>query len=377
MSTLRVEVVRVDEILPHSNADKLELARVADWVCVVGKGQFKAGDSAIYLPIDSVLSEETEAAIFRDSKIKLHHRRVKTARIRGLVSQGLLTDLPRFPSLSTAKVGDDVAGVLGVTKWEPKQDLDLKNAAGAKKKGTRKATNPNFRKYTDLENIKWYGRMALQEGEEVVMTEKIHGSSARAGIVPAVADTWWKKVKKLFGLLPSHEFVFGSRNVQLHNGNPRGVVSYYGEDIWGRWVADYSIANMLSPGEMVFGEIYGDGIQKGYAYGHTNGARRFAVYDVQKDGKWLHHDELTEWCRVRGLPMVPVLYRGPYSKQALDAATNGPSTVCEPHLQPVREGAVVRPVQEREAPGLGRVVLKSVSADFLMLPVNADEEGAA
>ncbi len=370
MSTLRVEVVSVDAVLEHPNADKLELAQVADWLCVVGKGQFKPGDLAIYFPIDSVLSEETEARIFKESKVKLHHRRVKTARIRGTVSQGLLTDVARFPEIKKPTPGLDVAELLGVTKYEPKQDLDLKNGTGAVKKGTKKQSNPHFRKYTDLENIKWYGKMALVEGEEVVMTEKIHGTSARAGWVPAVADTLWKKVLKFFGRLPEYEFVYGSRNVQLQNGNPLKS-TYYGTDVWADWCKKYSIDALLKPGELVFGEIYGAGIQKGYAYGNEfTGERRFCVYDVQYNGRWLSHDELVNFCLVRNLPMVPVLYRGPFVQEALTYSTNGPSTLCDRKLQPVREGCVVRPVIEREAPGLGRVVLKSVSADFLMLPVN-------
>lgn len=372
MSSLKVEIVAVDEILPHSNAERLELARIADWVCVVGKGQFKAGDAAVYIPIDSVLSLETEALIFKDSKVQLKNQRVKTIRIRGLMSQGLLTDTARFPQLAKCKVGDDVAEKLGITKFEPKQDTELKNASGAKK-GTKKQTNPNFRKYTDLEHCKWYGRMALVEGEEVVMTEKIHGTSARAGWVPAVADTLWKKVLKFFGRLPAYEFVYGSRNVQLQNGNPKGITSFYGDDVWAEMCKQYNLVTKLGPGEVVYGEIYGAGIQKGYEYGLRD-HRAFCAYDVQKDGQWLSHVELAQFCAMRGLDMVPTLYFGPYTKEALESATNGPSTLCEATQQPVREGCVVRPIKEREAPGLGRVVLKSVSEAFLTLPVNADEE---
>ena len=90
MNDFRVEVVEVDEVLEHPNADRLEIAKVKGWQCVVGKDSFAAGDKGIYIPIESILPEELEAKIFGTSKVKLSKHRVKTIRLRGAVSQGLL-----------------------------------------------------------------------------------------------------------------------------------------------------------------------------------------------------------------------------------------------------------------------------------------------
>ena len=64
MSDFKVEVVRIKEILEHPNADKLELATIKGWQCVIPKGIYKAGYVVIYIPIDSILPQEIEEKIF-------------------------------------------------------------------------------------------------------------------------------------------------------------------------------------------------------------------------------------------------------------------------------------------------------------------------
>ena len=51
MSELIVEVVEIEDVLEHPNADRLEIAQVKGWACVVQKGLFSRGDKAVYLPI--------------------------------------------------------------------------------------------------------------------------------------------------------------------------------------------------------------------------------------------------------------------------------------------------------------------------------------
>jgi len=58
MSTLIVEVCRIDRVLPHANADALELARIKGWQCVIPKGRYVGGDLVTYIPIDSVIPVE-------------------------------------------------------------------------------------------------------------------------------------------------------------------------------------------------------------------------------------------------------------------------------------------------------------------------------
>ena len=63
----KVEVVAIDAILEHPNADRLEIAQVKGWNCVTGKGVFKPGDKCLYIPIDSVLPADLEAYLFPEA----------------------------------------------------------------------------------------------------------------------------------------------------------------------------------------------------------------------------------------------------------------------------------------------------------------------
>ena len=48
-------IQRIIKIEPIEGADKIELAYVLGWQCVVNKGQFKPMDLAVYFEIDSFL----------------------------------------------------------------------------------------------------------------------------------------------------------------------------------------------------------------------------------------------------------------------------------------------------------------------------------
>ncbi len=362
MSELIVPTVRVQKIYPHTGSDTLDFIEVQGWRCIVKRGSVSKGDWGAYFPIDSVLPEEILKAAFHDAKIFPKEGRVRTVKIRGEIAQGLFLSrdlLPVFPAYP--KEGQDLKEVLGVTKYEPPvKDIPLHMKTGQKK--TRKKANTNFREYTDLQHLKWFTNAFEGVEDDCAITEKIHGSSARFGFVPPVIDTFWKRTKKFFGRIPEYEWVYGSRKVQLQNRR-HGTTSFYGTDIWAKCAEKYKLEERLLGGEVVYGEIYGEGIQKNYAYGLQGDDKRLAVYDVMKDGKFLSHWELQEWCRARELEMVPTLYTGPYSPTVVDLHTHGASVV-HPGTK-VREGCVVRPLTERHSMN-GRMVYKSVSPVFLL-----------
>ena len=111
-------------IEPINGADKIELARVLGWQCVVNKGQFKKYDRAVYFEIDSFLPidprfEFLRASSYKQTDIMGEGFRLKTMKFRGEVSQGLLLPLSLFPEIpEDAPVGADVTTLLGVRKWE-------------------------------------------------------------------------------------------------------------------------------------------------------------------------------------------------------------------------------------------------------------------
>ena len=90
-----VEVI--ESLLPIEGADKIEVAKVLGWECVVKKGEFKVGEKVIYVEVDSVMPELPEYDFLKDRKY-----RVRTIKLRGQVSMGLvlpITTLEKYGKL--------------------------------------------------------------------------------------------------------------------------------------------------------------------------------------------------------------------------------------------------------------------------------------
>lgn len=359
MSTLKVEIKEIEEVLTHPNADRLDLVRLNEWFCVVQKGSYKAGDKCLYFPIDSVLPEAVESVIFPpESKVKLSKGRVKTIKLRGAISQGLVVE-PELFNLESLPIGSDVTEILGVKKYEPPVGLSPQSNAKAVKK---KYVNSNFKKYTSLENIKHYNNV-FKEGEWVIATEKIHGTNFRCGYVPTEANTIWKKVKKFFGALPPYEFVYGSHNVQLQDKKRYGGYYKSVKNVYLEAVEKYNLEKILKSGEVLYGEIYGDGIQKGYTYGCGPGERKMIAFDLMKDGKYVDYIEMKNRFLIAGIDIAPEIFVGMYQFETLKELSKGDSILDS--RQKVREGLVIRPLTEQVC-HMGRKILKLINDDYLL-----------
>ena len=223
-----------------------------------------------------------------------------------------------------------------------------------------------FHGYTDIENIRNFPDV-LRPGEEVVITEKLHGKNCRLGLI---------RVSSAEG--ETFEFMAVSNDVRRKEVDSKGRPS----DFW-RPLTD-AVRNLLrdvSGGErsaILFGELYGSGVQD-MAYGLANGAKGFRAFDIAVDGKYLDYDQKTAALDRFGVELVPHLYRGPFSWEAIEKHTYGPTTLCAPDVAgrfEGREGCVVTPVKERydaDLGGTGRVILKSISADYLARKGGTDE----
>jgi tRNA-binding EMAP/Myf-like protein len=379
MSKLIVEICRVEKVEKHPNADKLSIVTIKGWNCITGLDQYKVGDLVIFCPPDSIIPE----SLIEKHNLEFLRKngRVGTIKLRKVISQGLVLDISDLSPLVKVKEGINVANVLGITKWEPPEanyscqtkretvsqyfvkwvhkEITLRRFI-AKSFGLikdslfkrKKKLNPYFDKYTDIENIKNYPNV-LKDGELVVITEKIHGSNTRYGNLPK-KSTWLNR--KLY------EFCYGSHNIQLC-GN-RGKHCFYGEDLYGRIAERLQLDTKLPNGFVFYGEIYGKGVQD-LTYGLDDiSVQFFDIKDV-KTGKYLDHDKFTDTCRLLQLPVVPVLYYGPFSKEAIKEHTEGTSTVGIVTKGCIREGCVIKPVIER-IEHLGRVILKSISEEYLL-----------
>ena len=124
MSRKLASVQRVWNIEPIEGADKIELAHVLGWQCVVNKDQFQPMDFGVYFEIDSFLPIKPEFEFLRNSSYKKtdimgEGFRLKTMKFRGQISQGLLLPLSMFPEIpSNVETGIDVTEMLGVRKYE-------------------------------------------------------------------------------------------------------------------------------------------------------------------------------------------------------------------------------------------------------------------
>lgn len=117
-------IQRIHEIEPIEGADKIELAHVLGWQCVVNKGQFKPMDLAVYFEIDSFLPIRDEFEFmrgnsYRKTDVMGEGFRIKTMRFRGQISQGLLLPVDLFKEIPTdIELGTDVTDLLEIKKWE-------------------------------------------------------------------------------------------------------------------------------------------------------------------------------------------------------------------------------------------------------------------
>ena len=346
MSTLIVDVCKIINVENHPNADRLDLVTVKGWTCIVGRDNYKVGDLVIYCPPDSIIPEN----LIEEYKLEFLKKcgRVGTIKLRKCISQGLILNIPEGKNW---KEGKEVSKELGITKYEPPVERISLNSG---KQPTKKKRNPLFDKYTDIENIKNYNTV-FKEGDDIVITEKIHGTNFRAGNLSRYKDNLWGKILSL--LFGKYEFIYGSHNVQKTVTNIK--MGFYGEDVYGRMAKKYNLKEIIPEDYIIYGEIYGKGIQE-LEYGMKDIDVMF--FDVKYKGKYLDFGEAKEFFRIRNLRYVPILYYGKYSDAELKEHTEGNSTIA---LNQIREGCVVKSVKEEYTHTVGRKILKSINTEYL------------
>lgn len=349
MSKLVVDVTTISKIRAHGSADRLEIAEIKGWQVCVGKGQFEEGQVVIYFPPDTVLPRFVTDAmnvtnymprVDRDRTYQFRGR-VKQVRLRGEPSFGLVV----LPLSDEWEVGEDVADAYGATKYEPPVRPDG---------GDSEPTHPLFVRYTDIENMRNFPDV-LEEGEEVVITEKIHGTNCRVGMVPEDDGVGSK-------------FIAGSHNLQRKrpddNDGFEANLYWYPFCIESLTTLFYHINTSRGYSQIIlFGETYGKKVQKSHDYGEMTGLQ-FRAFDLYANGNYLDYNDKQAIFNDFDIPMVPVLYRGPFSLDKVREFSSGQTTIGD--ATHIREGVVVTPVKERRDPKIGRVILKYVSDEHLL-----------
>ncbi|MCK9597038.1 RNA ligase (ATP) [Candidatus Pacearchaeota archaeon] len=329
MSLFSVDVLKIDKVTPHANADKLELVIIKGWQVVIVKGQFKEGDTAIYVPVDAVipleLSEKWGVTKY------LNNQRVRAARLRGEMSYGFLA-----PNDENLEVGLDVSEKYGIIKYVQPEELNM---------GDNETPHPSFDKYTDIENIKNFPDI-IQPGEKVVFTEKIHGTNSRVGLIA--------KDSEIIPIAGSH-----TMRKKLIEGT-RYSKPYFIPGV--REMLEAIFAKKYASVVIAYGEIYGYKIQD-LQYGLNKNAD-FRVFDIKVNGSYLDWDEVIKYCREYGVKYVPELYRGPFDMELAKKYSTGNTTLTTE--KQIREGIVIHPLKERNDPKLGRVILKLINDDYIL-----------
>lgn len=175
-------IQKIREIKPIKDADNIEIVRINNWEVVSKKGEFKVGDLCIYFEIDSFLPIRDEFEFLRKSSYKkmldVEGFRLKTIRLRGQLSQGLVLPLSilnsaEIPHSDIWAVGDDVTELLGVLKYEPPIPAELN--------GDVKGGFPSFIPKTDEERIQNLTDKFEEWKEQGILfyeSEKLDGTSS-------------------------------------------------------------------------------------------------------------------------------------------------------------------------------------------------------
>ena len=354
-------VSTIKEIKPIEGADKIELAVIGGWNCVIQKNAYKVGDLVVVATTDAVIPVDLSDRMEVTSYLR-KGQRVRTVKLRGVYSECLIIPTKFIPGIGEIYYdGTDMMELMGISKWEP--PVQMRQLSSGKK--VRYQDNPNFHVYYKFPNLKNAPDM-FTEKDLVEITRKIHGTNARYGIVKKSKISLWDKIVKFLGnKWVEYEFVVGSHNVEKGSDSQ----GFYDTNVWYEIAEKYNIkekmwdiakfrgAEDIGTGMTLYGEIYGAGIQKGYDYGLED--IRLVGFDVSINGQYVDTAKaayiITAHFRV---PYVPILWTGMWSKEIQDSfvLNNFIEGTKVPH-----EGVVVKDVS-----GDRRKIAKVINPDYLI-----------
>jgi RNA ligase (TIGR02306 family) len=355
-------VAKIDEIKEIVGADKIEQARIGGWNCIIQKGEYNVGDLVVVATTDAVIPESLSDAMNVTNYLR-KGQRVRTVKLRGVYSECLIIPITYILQGVKRVEGADVMGLLKIFKYEP----PVKQITLGSGRKIRYSENPNFLVYYKFPNQKNVPEM-FNEEDLVQITRKIHGTNARYGIVKKIKLSLWDKVKKFFRVADKwidYEFVVGSHNVEKGSDSQ----GFYDTNVWYEVADKYEIKKKMwdyvkkytpeeiGSGLILYGEIYGAGIQKGYDYGLEE--IKFAGFDVMWGGEYMSIFATKNIIiNSLNLPHVEELYVGKWSKEVQDkyVVNNFIPGTKVPH-----EGIVVKSVS-----GERSKVSKVINPDYLI-----------
>lgn len=331
MSELSCEVIQIKGMGKHPNADTLSITQIYNYPCIIKTEEFTPGDYAIYFPVDALLPNRPIFSFMWKGKENPTEKQrvVKAVRLRGVFSMGLCIPMKKIQEEYGPfeyKVGQNVAELLGVEKYEPPESFSLG--------GDNEKRPVWFPKYTEIEHLRKYSHVLIP-GEHIVITEKIHGTNVA--------------------------FCYNEERFWVSSHNC--VKKLGGGDIWNKTAEKLNIREQIKdfPGLIFYGEIFP--VQKGYDYGAKNlSLRVFDIYNIETL-RYLDFPIMMQILAAAGLEEVPILHHVRWTNlEAIEEWAEGKSDIGGSHC---REGFVVKPQKERWNQEIGRVILKLHGQEYL------------
>lgn len=331
MATVRT----IDSIDPIENADKIEAARLGGWQVVVGKGEFSAGEEVVYFEIDSALPLDDQrfthlaprgSRIVDDKPVHV----LKTIRLRGVYSQGLVMKLSDFEyEVSISEFGDiPLDEVLGIDKYEPPVPASIGGQIaggfidGIPKTDAQRVQNLSERQYAQL----------LAEGRWTA-TEKIDGTSG----------TFYND--------PEEGIRAASRNWELKRSE---------DQVHWKMIDKYDLSSVIPEGWVIQAEVAGPGIQKNRLA--LKEVRLFVFRVLDEDRRDVPRILWPEEIKSIAAPVYEDLNL-PGSVEEAVAQANGIKSLVTPGR--LTEGIVWWDVDGREFSFLGRPEFKAISNKYI------------
>ena len=349
----------------HPNADRLDVVKCGEYTAISGKGDYKTGDLAAFIPAGAIVQDWVLEDIGLTGKLAGKQKnRVKVSRLRGVLSEGILYPV----DMDCHYPGENMAPYLHLIKYEPPVPVAMRGQVDRIRGVTLRYDMKNLKDRPDV----------FQPTDEVYVTEKLHGTLCQMG---------WHRDSGFFvtskGLankgqvLKLNEENASNLYVRMFN---RCLTELEGiqEDIRDIFRDDGEVTD--DEPFYVLGEIHGPGVQD-LNYGHEK--PEMAVFDIYIGepgrGKFLNFDQLYDfYSKFEVFKPVPVLYLGPFNKNRIDGLATGNTTLfpgdraLERHI---REGVVVKTVHEKthydmpdfttDGSGNGRMIAKVLNPDYL------------
>lgn len=282
MSRKLASIQRVWDIIPIEGADRIVIAAVLGWRCVVPKGQVDKGDLVVYYEIDSYLPVKPEYEFLRSSSYKNtplmgEGFKIRTMKFKGQISQGLVLPLSTFGNLLDGmEVGTDVSELLGVRKWE----VEERATTGGTIIGTLDYRVPK----TDETRVQAQPELIQEMNKDAYyITTKMDGSSHSV-------------------LFDGNLRIF-SHNCELKFDDTSSFARYLKSRELNQMIP--MTADLLYPGKTVVvqGEFCAPGIQQNRL---KLSKPEWYVFTLIVDGKRKPLISMIEFCRAAGLTMVPI-----------------------------------------------------------------------